>query len=191
VTTAPRIALRALREDDEAELLRIHRTPEVACWWGLPEPGFPWSDDPDSERFAIESGGAESGGALVGMIQVYEEQTPRYRHAAIDLFLDPAVRGRGIGGEAVALLARMLFEERGHHRVTIDPALDNVAAVRAYEKVGFRRVGVMRRYEREPDGAEWRDGLLMELLADEPAGGSEAGDGAGGAATDVSGAPPP
>jgi aminoglycoside 6'-N-acetyltransferase len=185
VTIAPRIALRALREGDEAELLRIYRTPEVARWWGAPEPGFPWSDDPESERFAIELRGADPGGTsdgarrpesqgalvgmtLVGMIQVYEEQTPRYRHAAIDLFLDPAVRGRGIGGEAVAQLARMLFEERGHHRVTIDPAVDNLAAVRAYEKVGFRRVGVMRRYEREPEGGKWRDGLLMELLAEAP-----------------------
>lgn len=162
--------LRPLREGDEAELLRIHRTPEVALWWGQPEPGFPWGDEPESERFAIELAAAGLGaqlGALVGMIQVYEEQTPRFRHAAIDLFLDPAVHGRGLGGEAVELLARMLFEQCGHHRVTIDPAAANVAAVRAYEKVGFRRVGVMRRYERVPDGAEWRDGLLMELLAED------------------------
>ena len=33
-------------------------------------------------------------------------------------------------------------------------------------KVGFRPVGVMRRYERGPDG-EWHDGLLMELLAED------------------------
>jgi aminoglycoside 6'-N-acetyltransferase len=163
VTIAPRIVLRPLRESDEAELLRIHRTAEVARWWGAPEPGFPWDDEPGSERLGIEFDGA-----LVGMIQCSEEQTPRYRHAAIDLFLDPAVHGRGIGGEAVALLARMLFEQRGHHRVTIDPALDNLAAIRAYEKAGFRRVGVMRRYEREPGGPEWRDGLLMELLAEAP-----------------------
>ena len=48
----------------------------------------------------------------------------------------------------------------------IDPAADNVAAIRAYEKVGFRPVGVMRQYERLP-GGEWHDGLLMDLLADE------------------------
>jgi aminoglycoside 6'-N-acetyltransferase len=28
-------------------------------------------------------------------------------------------------------------------------------------------VGVMRRYERDIDGEEWHDGLLMELLAGE------------------------
>jgi aminoglycoside 6'-N-acetyltransferase len=48
----------------------------------------------------------------------------------------------------------------------IDPAADNVAAIRTYEKAGFKRVGVMRRYERLP-GGEWHDGLLMDLLADE------------------------
>jgi GNAT superfamily N-acetyltransferase len=98
------IVLRPLREDDEAELRRIHETPEVARWWGMPEPGFPWSDEPDSTRMAIELDGV-----LAGMIQFWEEPTPRYRHATIDLFLDPALRGRGIGGEAVAQLARELF----------------------------------------------------------------------------------
>ena len=44
---------------------------------------------------------------------------------------------------------------------------DNAAAIRIYEKVGFRRVGVMRSYERDADGQGWHDGLLMELLADE------------------------
>ncbi len=34
------------------------------------------------------------------------------------------------------------------------------------EALVFRPVGVMRQYERSPDGS-WRDGLLMELLADE------------------------
>ena len=65
---------------------------------------------------------------------------------------------------------RLLIDERGHHRVTIDPATGNAAAIRAYEKVGFRPVGIMRSYERDQDGRGWHDGLLMELLAgDAPA----------------------
>jgi len=64
------------------------------------------------------------------------------------------------------VLARHLFRERGHHRLTIDPALANERAIRAYERVGFRRVGVMREYERGADGS-WHDGLLMDLLARE------------------------
>lgn len=154
--------LRAMDESDEAELRRIHSTPEVARWWGEPEEGFPWSDEPESTRLAIEVGGA-----VAGMIQFYEESEPRYRHASIDLFLDPALHGRGLGTEAVRRLVRQLIDERGHHRITIDPSVGNGAAIRSYEKAGFRRVGVMRRYERNPDGSGWRDGLLMELLADQ------------------------
>jgi aminoglycoside 6'-N-acetyltransferase len=73
---------------------------------------------------------------------------------------------QGLGSEAIRVLARHLFEERGHHRLTIDPAAANERAIRAYERVGFRAVGLMREYERGPDGT-WHDGLLMDLLARE------------------------
>jgi aminoglycoside 6'-N-acetyltransferase len=158
----PILTLRPLRPGDEAELLRIHSTPEVARWWHLPDEGFPWRDEPDATRFTIEVSGA-----VAGLIQFYEEPTPRYRHASVDLFLDPALHGRGLGTEALARLVRHLIDDRGHHRITIDPATTNAAAIRSYEKAGFKPVGVMRRYERVEEGEGWRDGLLMELLAGE------------------------
>jgi aminoglycoside 6'-N-acetyltransferase len=83
----------------------------------------------------------------------------------MDIFVDPARHGRGIGRDAVATLARYLVRERGHHRLVIDPAADNEPAIRCYAAVGFRPVGVMRQYERDPDGGGWHDGLLMDLLA--------------------------
>jgi aminoglycoside 6'-N-acetyltransferase len=154
------LLLRPLAEGDREELLRIHRSAEVRRWWGDPEEGFPFADEPDSTRLAIELEGA-----VAGLVQYYEERTPRYRHAAIDLFLDPALHGRGIGSEVLRRVVRHLIEELGHHRITIDPAAANAAAIRAYEKVGFTRVGVMRRYERDVGGEGWHDGLLMELVA--------------------------
>lgn len=156
------MVLRPLAKGDEVELLRIHCTPEVALWWDVPAEGFPWTDEPESTRLTIEVDGA-----IAGLIQFWEEQTPKYRHATIDLFLDPALHGQGLGTEAVKRVVRHLIEDRGHHRVTIDPGTANVAAIRSYEKVGFKPVGIMRRYERRIDGEEWRDGLLMELLAEE------------------------
>jgi aminoglycoside 6'-N-acetyltransferase len=59
-----------------------------------------------------------------------------------------------------------VIDERGHHRITIDPAAINAAAIRACERVGFRAVGVMRAAERDAGGEGW-DSLLMELLAGE------------------------
>ena len=71
-----------------------------------------------------------------------------------------------MGTDAVRTVVRHLVEDRGHHRIVIDPAADNVVAIRCYEKAGFRPVGVLRRYERGPDGT-FHDGLLMDLLAED------------------------
>jgi aminoglycoside 6'-N-acetyltransferase len=151
--------LRPLAAGDGAELLRILRTPEVACWWDEPDEGFPFTDDPSATRLVIEIDGA-----VAGLIQFAEELEPKYRHASIDLFLEPALHGRGLGTEAVRRVVRHLIDERGHHRITIDPAAANAAAIRAYQKAGFVPVGVMRRYERDVGGGGWHDGLLMELV---------------------------
>lgn len=150
---APGLVLRPVAPGDEAALRRIHASPEVARWWDVPDDGFPWSDEPDATRLTIEVDGE-----VAGLIQFAEELEPRYRHASIDVFLDPAFHGRGLGTEAVRRVVRHLVDERGHHRVTIDPAADNVAAIRAYEKAGFRRVGVMRRYERDAGGGSGTTG---------------------------------
>jgi aminoglycoside 6'-N-acetyltransferase len=155
------MTLRPLATGDEVELRRIHTTPEVKRWWEEPDEDFPW-DEPESVRFTIEVDGA-----IAGLIQYVEENEPKYRHAGIDLFLDPALHGRGIGAEAVRRIARLLIDEHGHHRITIDPATANTAAIRAYEKVGFKPVGVMRQAERDVDGDGWHDSLLMEMLAGE------------------------
>jgi len=154
--------LRPLEPGDVPELRRIHETPEVARWWDLPEQGFPLTDEPEATRLTIEVDGA-----VAGMVQFSEELEPKYRHAAVDLFLDPGLHGRGLGQEAVRRVVRLLIEERGHHRITIDPATENVSAVRAYEKAGFKPVGVMRKSERDADGGGWHDSLMMELLVED------------------------
>jgi len=152
------VVLRLLRRGDETELLRIHRTPEVMRWWDAPAEGFPW-EEPESTRLTVEVDGK-----IAGLIQFWEETEPKYRHATIDVFLDPAVHGRGVGTEAVRLVMRHVIENRGHHRITIDPAAGNAAAIRAYQKAGFTEVGVMRRAERDADGKGWHDSLLMEFV---------------------------
>jgi aminoglycoside 6'-N-acetyltransferase len=156
------VILRPLEPRDVAELRRIRETPEVKRWWDRVEEGFPLTDEPEATRLTIEVDGVAA-----GMVQFSEEEEPKYRHASIDLFLDPSLHGRGLGTEAVRRVVRILVEERGHHRITIDPAAENVAALRAYERAGFKPVGTMRQSERDADGAGWHDSLLMELLADE------------------------
>ena len=156
------VTLRPVEPADVAELVRIRRTPEVTARWGDvadEDPSWPLDDDATVPFCVVLDG------AVVGMIQFSEELTPQHRHAGIDLFLDPPVHGLGLGRDAVRAMARHLVNDRGHHRLVIDPAADNVAAIRCYAAVGFRPVGVMREYEHDVDGPGWHDGLLMDLLA--------------------------
>ena len=159
------VTLRPATTADIEELSRIRATPEVYARWrgGRDLVAAVAGDlaDPDVHTFVVEHDNR-----VVGAIQWGDETEPDYRHANIDIYLDPAVHSRGLCTDAVRTLARHLIVDLGHHRLVIDPAADNIAAIRCYTRVGFRPVGVMRKYERGPDGT-WHDGLLMDLLADE------------------------
>jgi aminoglycoside 6'-N-acetyltransferase len=157
------VTLRPATEADIPELARIRATPEVQRWWrGGDDMTAAVAEDleqPDVETFVIDHDGH-----VAGAIQWQAETEPDYRHANIDIYLDPALHRRGLGSDAVRTLARHLIADHGHHRLVIDPAADNEAAIRCYTRAGFKRVGVMRSYERGLDGT-WHDGLLMDLLA--------------------------
>jgi aminoglycoside 6'-N-acetyltransferase len=160
-----RAVLRPLSEDDVTTLVGIGAEPGVARWW----PGL------TADHLATKAHGEDEGvvcfavvveGQVAGLVQYYEEDDPEYRHAGIDLFLGSAFQGQGLGTDVVRTVARHLVVDRGHHRLVIDPAAGNERAIRCYERVGFRRVGVMRQHWRGPDGV-WQDGVLLDLLAAE------------------------
>jgi aminoglycoside 6'-N-acetyltransferase len=158
------VLLRPVVEADLAGLLALISHPDVERWWGPHDADrirADLLDDETSESFAIELDGE-----LIGVLMVAEENYPDYRHAGLDISLAAAHHGKGLGREALRTMIDHLVEERGHHRFTIDPSVDNRVAIRCYEAVGFKPVGVMRRYERGADGG-WGDGLLMDLLAEE------------------------
>ena len=165
VLVGRRVRLRPGRPGDAAQLHAILAEPTVSRWWDDPDPVTVIEEDlrgGDSSMLLV----VEAGGQVAGGISYHEENDPMYRHAGIDIYLGARFQGRGAGREAVALLARYLFERRGHHRITIDPAAANEQAIRSYTQVGFRPVGVLRQYERGRDG-RFHDGLLMDLLRGE------------------------
>lgn len=159
------VTVRPGNAEDVAALHAILTEPGVACRWGLPDPPDEIEahllGSSDEVQLVIEVAGEVAGG-----IQYHEELEPQYHQAGIDIYLGERWQNRGLGTEAIRLVARFLFEQRRHHRLTIDPAAANRRAVAAYLKVGFRPVGIMRQYERGTDGS-WHDGLLLDLLRDE------------------------
>lgn len=162
--TGKHVVLRPVRNEDRLRLREILAEPEVARWWN---PGDPdqlvaeWLDLPPETIFVIEAEGE-----VIGSIEFTEEKSPDYHSAGIDLFLDSRHHGQGLGSDALRTMARYLFEDRSHHRLTIDPAADNERAIRAYRRVGFHPVGIMRSYERGADGS-WHDCLLLDMLKGE------------------------
>lgn len=152
-----------MREGELDELAAILTRPGVREWWGSLEDGEYTREGllNDGAAFSIEVDGV-----LAGWLGYSEETDRDHRCAGLDIFLAPEHQGRGLGPAALRLAARWLFEQCGHHRLTIDPACENAHAIRAYGAVGFRPVGPMRRYERGADG-RWHDNLLMDLLREE------------------------
>jgi aminoglycoside 6'-N-acetyltransferase len=153
-----RVMLRHAEAGDVDALLTLLAEPEIAQWWSPYEAEEVRADLGHSFVILVD-------GVVIGWLQYDEETEPDYLHVGFDLLVTTALRGQGYGREALRVAIRH-FIARGHHRFTIDPAVGNERAIRAYAAVGFRPVGVLRAYERGPDGS-WRDGLLMDLLADE------------------------
>ena len=160
-----RVLLRAVRTSDLDALEVMFAEPDVALWW----PRFDRAkiDDellhPDADTTVYT---VTVDGEIAGVIESWVEDDPDYRHAGIDIALATRWHGAGVAVDALRALARHLVQTEGHHRIVIDPAVENRRAIACYRKVGFQPVGVMRRYERGPDGT-FHDSLLMDMLASE------------------------
>mgnify|MGYP001793053397 FL=1 len=159
------VALRAATTDDVQALAKIRATPEVYRWWrgeaDMSSEVAADIADPEATTLVIELDGR-----VAGAIQWSAETEPDYRHASIDIYLDPSLHGRGVGTDAVRTLARHLIVDEGFPRLVIDTAADNAADIRCYSKVGVRTGGIMRKYESGSYGS-WHDGVLMDLVAEE------------------------
>lgn len=157
-----KVTLRPLVEADIDPLIAVVQEPSVAQWWGEAEEPERLRENlrMDGDAFVIEADGE-----LAGWLGFVEETEPEYRSVSFDISLSERFQGQGLGPDALRTLIRWFATERGHHRFTIDPSMLNERAIKAYEAVGFKPVGVMRKAELV--NGEWTDGLLMDLLIGE------------------------
>lgn len=107
----------------------------------------------------------EAEGQLAGVL-AFDVANRRSRIAHLHaIMLDPAYRGRGLATAATQLLVRHLVFDLDYHRVQLEVYGFNEAALRHFERAGFRREGVRRQaYWRH--GA-WVDGILFGLVRDD------------------------
>lgn len=99
---------------------------------------------------------AQLGDEVVGYILVANQVDVWH---ILNVTVHPLHRGRRIG-QALIGGATQLGDRREHHGYTLEVRVSNGAAIRLYERLGFARHGVRRRYY--SDNGE--DALIMWLL---------------------------
>ena len=143
-----RTCLRPATESDLDLLAGWFADPSFVEWWG----GTPLSRDEVAAKYVgarspgVESYVVEEEGQPIGYIQAWTDDGGRT--GGIDLVLVPQRQGLGLGPDAGRALALDLAG-RGWTRITVDPALPNLRAIRAWEKAGFDVEG---EWPNHPDG---------------------------------------
>ncbi|HEY4450322.1 MAG TPA: GNAT family N-acetyltransferase [Solirubrobacteraceae bacterium] len=144
------LKLRPFRSGDAEAIAGLLAEPEVHRWW-------------QDGHFDQQHGWvATVAGKFAGWVQYEEETYVWFPSVGFDLALTTALHGHGYGRRVLRIVVEH-FLARGHHRFTIDPNVNNLRAIRCYAAAGFKPVGVLRSYERNPDGG-YNDGLLMDLI---------------------------
>jgi aminoglycoside 6'-N-acetyltransferase len=133
--------------------------PGVMEWWGT-------TTEQDVREDLGTAFVIEVDGELAGYLQVDERKEWEWRSVEFDVAVADRFQGRGHGPAALREAVRH-FAARGHHRFEIGPAARNQRAIRAYEKVGFKPVGVLRRAGKVRPEDPYEDDLLMDLLLEE------------------------
>lgn len=96
---------------------------------------------PDVRIFAIVE---RAGPRVVGTCQLLNISAA-HRSAELQIRIgEPDARDRGLGTQAVRLLLQHGFTELRLHRIALTVRADNLRAIRAYEKCGFAREGLLR-----------------------------------------------
>lgn len=131
--------------------------PEIYTYWG----GMPYSVDQVKEKYLgkrsplVECFIIEQDTGPIGFIQ-YWKSNGDMGVGGIDMFLIPSKRGLGLAADSVKALSLHLFNELGWQKITVDPAVSNTSAIKAWTKMGF-----VKEREIEDDSGEQK--IIMSL----------------------------
>ena len=188
--TAPPSGLAPVHIAGERVTLRPYRLDEVDSFVALvsapdggtrlaPGASFAWplgAPPPQDLRGRVEASGRfvqsllelaiEADGQFAGSIQA-RNPLPCFPPGVfmIGIAVAPERRGRGVGRQAVALLATHLFLQEGAERVEMPTDVENVPMRTVAERLGFVMEGVLRSLM--PMGSGRRDHCMYALTRDD------------------------
>ncbi|GGZ24479.1 N-acetyltransferase [Streptomyces inusitatus] len=166
------VGLRALEPSDAEALWRWNHDPEVMRWM---DDGHPQSlartlaslqERPRNSYGDVLLGvEASEDGRLIGLVRLRDAE-PETGCAELDVYLgEKEYWGRGFATDALRRVCRYGFEDMRLHKISLTVVVENHAARRVYDKVGFVEEGRLRSVFRR-DG-RWYDQYTMGLLEGE------------------------
>lgn len=173
ILTTERLRLRETAERDAAAVFELESDPVAMRYWSRPP-----MQDPSEARASVERAMGffssrvglrwsiclPADDVMLGQVSLFgfHEQSSR---GEIGYGLVRRHWGKGYMHEALTAVADWAFGPLGLRRIEADIHPSNAASIRALERLGFAREGLLR--ERWQVGGEISDSLLVGLLAHE------------------------
>lgn len=170
-----KVALRPIRQDDFPILHKWINDPKIVeFWYGCDKPrSMKWVKKHFTDVVSGEdlSSGwiVEAKGKPIGFMYNTPDKDDDKRFTGrveLDIMIgETNEQGKGHGVNALKAMITYAFEKQGAERVYIIPQTTNVRAIHVYEKVGFKREGVLRHFEKHE--GEWFDSIMMAIIKEE------------------------
>ncbi|HEV3448176.1 MAG TPA: GNAT family protein [Gemmataceae bacterium] len=166
-----KIYLRPLEKEDAPSLRTWINDPDVRCTLNMYRP----MNLRDEEEFIARATESEHdlalgivikhGDKLIGAAGLHRMDF-KNRHASFGISIgDKTEWSRGYGTEATHLMVKHGFETLNFNRIWLYVFEYNARGMRAYEKVGFKREGILRQ-DRYHEG-RYENTILMAILREE------------------------
>jgi putative acetyltransferase len=155
------IEIRAAEPEDLPALTEVLNQPRVV--WGTLQAPFTGLDTRRKRHQTLIAGTtmivAVIDGKVIGSASLHPVSDNRRRaHAAsVGMGVHDAYAGRGAGTALLAALLEQADRWLNYSRVELTVWADNTRAIGLYERAGFEREGLLRRYA-------WRDGAYVDAL---------------------------
>ncbi|MGY5855015.1 MAG: GNAT family protein [Candidatus Thorarchaeota archaeon] len=173
--TGDLVRLRALEMTDLDDTLKFYNTLELRRFLGPPivrskkymeqwlQKVSIWRPMRDGHLYlAVEE---KETNEFLGVARIEDVRLPHNRGEVGISINNPERRGKGYGTDAMLVLLGVGFNILGLNSIYLDTMEDNERSIQVYEKIGFKRVGLLRETE-YMDGAH-KGLLIMDILRKE------------------------
>ncbi|MDE6607802.1 MAG: GNAT family N-acetyltransferase [Lachnospiraceae bacterium] len=151
---------------------------QLAAWWNdgavMAHAGFPngTGESPEEIADSLKNDSDDTGRRLMIELDQVPVGEMNYRNIGTDTaeigikLCDFSVQDKGFGKKLLSMLISSLFNDLGYRKIILDTNLDNKRAQHVYEKLGFRKLRVLKNSWKNQLG-EWQSSVDYELFPED------------------------